>query len=86
MTARLPCLLPSLAAIVPPLPLASCSEALLGTDSGALYELSVDEGKKERLQRLHELQGEAGPVAGLAQVRRPQRGGAPAMLAVRACA
>lgn len=45
------------------------SEALLGTDSGAIYELSVDEGRKERLQKLHELRGEAGPIAGLAQVR-----------------
>lgn len=46
----------------------SFSEALLGTDSGAIYELSVDEGRKERLQKLHELRGEAGPIAGLAQV------------------
>lgn len=57
-----------------PLPFAShhcpaTSEALLGTDSGAIYELSVDEGRKERLQKLHELRGEAGPIAGLAQVR-----------------
>lgn len=51
------------------LPCPCCSEALLGTDSGAIYELSVDEGKKERLQKLHELHGEAGPIAGLAQVR-----------------
>ena len=47
----------------------ACREALLGTDAGVIYELSVDEGKKERLQQLHELQGPAGPIAGLAQVR-----------------
>jgi len=46
-----------------------CRETLLGTDSGALYELSLEvEGKKERLRQLHELRGEAGPIAGLAQV------------------
>lgn len=44
-------------------------EALLGTDTGALYELSVEpEGKKERLHQLHELRGDEGPIAGLAQV------------------
>jgi hypothetical protein len=46
----------------------ACSEALLGTDSGAIYELSLDEGKKEKLRLLHELAGEAGPIAGMAQV------------------
>ena len=46
-----------------------CREALLGTDAGVVYELSVDEGKKERLRQLHELHGGAGPIAGLAQVR-----------------
>ena len=46
-----------------------CREALLGTDAGVIYELSVDEGKKERLRQLHELHGQAGPIAGLAQVR-----------------
>lgn len=50
------------------------SEALLGTDSGAIYELSLEEGKgKERLQLLAELPGEPGPVAGLAQVRNRSR-------------
>ncbi|PSC73297.1 vacuolar sorting-associated 18-like protein [Micractinium conductrix] len=45
------------------------SEALLGTDSGALYELALEpEGKKETLRLLYELRGETGPVAGLAQV------------------
>lgn len=61
----------------PPTLLLSCSEALLGTDSGAIYELSVDEGRKERLQKLHELRGEAGPIAGLAQVGG--QGGVPPM-------
>lgn len=45
------------------------TEALLGTEGGGLYELSFEpEAKKERLRQLHELRGETGPVAGLAQV------------------
>lgn len=45
------------------------TEALLGTEGGGLYELSFDpEAKKERLRQLHELRGETGPIAGLAQV------------------
>lgn len=46
----------------------ACSEALLGIDSGSIYELSLDEGRKEKLRLLHELGGEAGPIAGMAQV------------------
>lgn len=57
------------------MPAYACREALLGTDSGAIYELGLDEGKKERLVKLHELQGETGPIAGLAQVGRPVWGG-----------
>ncbi|KAL4423908.1 hypothetical protein ABPG75_001209 [Micractinium tetrahymenae] len=45
------------------------TEALLGTEGGVLYELSFEpEAKKERLRQLHELRGETGPIAGLAQV------------------
>lgn len=40
----------------------------MGTDGGAIYELSLDEGRKEKLRLLHELAGEAGPIAGMAQV------------------
>ncbi|EFN52342.1 hypothetical protein CHLNCDRAFT_139164 [Chlorella variabilis] len=47
-------------------------EALLGTEGGAIYELALEEaargGGKERLHQLQELRGEAGPIAGLAQV------------------
>ncbi|KAI3432414.1 hypothetical protein D9Q98_003968 [Chlorella vulgaris] len=52
----------------PSLRAASFSEALLGTDGGAIYELSLDEGRKEKLRLLHELAGEAGPIAGMAQL------------------
>ena len=42
-------------------PLLCRSEALLGTDSGALYELALEpEGKKETLRLLYELRGETG--------------------------
>eukprot|EP00887_Chlorella_sp_A99_P003324 scaffold26.g3324.t1 len=56
------------------------SEAVLGTDAGALLELNVvDGGKKERVRQLHQLQEGGGPVAGLALIQLAGRPGSRAM-------
>lgn len=53
----------------PPVQRASAlSEVVIGTDKGALYELSLEGPKKEKVQQLCTLRGDAAPVAGLVQV------------------
>ena len=46
-----------------------CSNVVLGSDAGSLYELSIDEGKKERVKQLIALKGEPPAIVGLLQVR-----------------
>ena len=50
-------------------PVSERSEALVGTDSGVLLEVGVDEARKERVKQVYDLNDESGPIAGLLQVR-----------------
>jgi hypothetical protein len=45
-----------------------CSEVLLGTDGGSIYELSIDEARHERVKQVYSLYEGTGLIAGLSQV------------------